>query len=141
MTTPALLGLNNQPDKDTAVEILRGLLTNRPRNVVNYLQESAQVNAQQWRHLYRFFVNTPGGLFNVSGLVTVLFGIKLSDRSCVVSLTQMNADQDLQAFTQTLRKQLSLTDLVLEDLVGTAHETIHWTINPDLKESTPNEQQ
>jgi hypothetical protein len=116
--------------------MLRGLLTG-PRNVINYIQDSVQLNQNQWRHVYRFFVVNSAGLYNISGLITMIFNVKVSDRAQTVSLTQMNAEQDREAFTNALRKQLDLPDLVLEDLLLTAKETLEFVISPMAYEFFP----
>lgn len=123
-------------NRDIAIQMIRGLLTG-PRTVINYTQDSLQASQNQWRHAYRFFIVNPSGLYNISGLVTMIFNVKVSDRAQTFSITQMNADQDRAAFQAALAKALDLPDLVLEDLILTAKETLEFVISPMAYEFFP----
>lgn len=137
-STPVQPGLS-QPSKELAIKTIRGLLTG-PRDVIYFSQDSAQLNERQWRHIYRFFIINSSGLYAISGLITLLFSIKLTDRTQVTSFTQMNAIQDREAFAEALKKQLQLPSLVLEDLFGAAQETIDFVISPNVCEFIDNDE-
>jgi hypothetical protein len=116
--------------------MIRGLLVG-PRNVISYTQDSAKTGETQWRHVYRFFIINPTGLYNISGLVTMLFNVPVSDRAQCFSLTQMSPEQDREAFIQALRKHTNIPDLILEDLVLNAVQTLEFVISPLAYEFFP----
>jgi hypothetical protein len=67
----------------------------------------------------------------------MMFGVKVNDRSQCFSFTQMNAEQDRNAFADSLRRQLILPDLILEDLIASANETLEFVIAPSAIEFFP----
>jgi hypothetical protein len=114
--------------------MIRGLLCG-PR-VINFTQESVQAQ-NQWRHNYRFFIINPTGLYNISGLVTMIFNVPVSDRAQCYSVTQMDPVQDREAFLKSLRQHLEMPDLTLEDLILNAKHTLEFVISPMAYEFLP----
>jgi len=114
--------------------MIRGLLCG-PR-VINYTQESIQ-GQNQWRHSYRFFIVNPTGLYNVSGLVTLIFDVPVGDRTQCFSVTQMTPEQDREAFLKALRGHLEMPDLELTDLLLSAKQTLEFVISPMAYEFLP----
>jgi len=117
-------------NREVAAKVIRGLIKDGPRNAVYYMQESVQVNDKQWRHAYRFFTLSRNALFNISGLITMLFNAKVTDRTQTYSFTQMNAEQDRAAFNQALRKELAIPDLDLDELISSAIDVLEYRLNP-----------
>ena len=122
--------------KEVAIQTIRGLLTG-PRTVISYTQESAQLAQNQWRHNYRFFIINPRWIYNISGLITALFNTRVTDRSLTFSISASNAEQDRENFIRFLRQSLNLPDLILEDLIANAKETLEFVISPQAIQFLP----
>jgi hypothetical protein len=116
--------------------LLKGMLSTRNHPTIHYLYNEEQVGSQI-KHTYKFYIITQGRIFNVSGIITMIFGVTVQDRSQAFSINTLPRNEDTKAFTDALKKQLDLPDLILEDLILTAEQPLEYTIAPSVLEFLP----
>jgi hypothetical protein len=121
-------------DKNNCLDLLKSML---PANPVIYYVNQDEVVGKMTKHTYRFFVINESGHYNVSGLITAIFGANVNDRSCCFSLNALNHEDDIASFKSSLIKLLTLEKLELADLILSAKETLEFTISPNCFEFFP----
>lgn len=121
-------------NKTSCIELLKSMLPSNP--VIYYVHQDEPVN-KMTKHTYRFFVINDSGHYNISGLITAIFGANVNDRSSCFSVNNLNHDDDVASFKSSLIKILDLEKLELADLILSAKETLEFTISPNCFEFFP----
>lgn len=122
-------------NKDNCVAILKGMLSDERPTIYYVSQDERTGNLT--KHTYKFFILNPCGHYNVSGLISAAFGVNVQDRSSAFSINQMSHDDDVKAFRDSLAKIVGEPDLILEDLITSAKETLEFGISPHAIEFLP----
>lgn len=110
------------------------MLANHNRPTIHYLYGEDQLGGGQIRHNYKFFIVVRNRIFNVSGIISMLFGVMVQDRHQAFSINTMPKTEDVKGFTDALRKHIGLEELVLEDLLLNAEQPMEYTIAPGVLE-------
>ena len=135
---PIIMNPNGSPmakfNKDTCTQVLVNML---PKNPVIYYVHQDEPIGKMTKHTYKFFVINEQGHYNVSGLVTAIFGVNVNDRSSTFSVNTMSHEDDVKAFQSNLARLLDQPELQLADLVLSAQETLEFVISPQAMEFVP----
>jgi hypothetical protein len=137
---PSTMNPNGFPEmakfnRDTCIQILRAMLLDE-RPTIHYLHQDEKIGSQI-KHNYRFFVLNNCGHYNVSGLVSAAFGVNVNDRSQAFSVNTLSHEEDIIGFRNNLAKLLSIPELILEDLILSAKETLVFGFSPQAAEFLP----
>lgn len=126
-------------DKETCINILKGMLLD-DRPVIHYVSQDEPVGGmtvKQTKHTYKFFIVNQCGHYNVSGLISAVFGVNVNDRSSAFSINTLTAEEDIKNFRNALSKILEIDDLILEDLITSAKDTLVFGISPQATQFLP----
>jgi hypothetical protein len=104
--------------------------------IIYYIHQDERID-KLTKHTYRFFVINDSGHYNVSGLITAIFGANVNDRSTCFSFNALSHEDDIASFKSSITKILSLEKLELADLILSAKETLEFTISPNCFEFFP----
>jgi hypothetical protein len=124
-------------NKAACIQVLQAMLADQKNPVIYYVRNNEQMSGNRWKHTYRFFIQTNAGLYNVSGAITAAFGVNVTDRSQTYSINILSPDDDLKSFQEAIRKFTDYPELILEDLISSAKETLEFVINPSCFEFMP----
>jgi hypothetical protein len=122
-------------NKNTCTQILSAMLLDE-RPAIHYLHVDEKIGSQT-KHNYRFFVLNNCGHYNVSGLVTACFGVNVNDRSQAFSINTLSHEEDVMGFRNNLAQILGIPELILEDLILSAKETLVFGFSPQAAEFLP----
>jgi hypothetical protein len=121
-------------NKSNCIDLLKSMLPTNP--VIYYVHQDEKVG-QMTKHSYRFFVINDSGHYNISGLITAIFGANVNDRSTCFSVNNLSHEDDITSFKSSLTKVLAIEKLELADLILSAKETLEFTISPNCLEFLP----
>jgi hypothetical protein len=113
------------------------MLVNHNSPIIHYLYGEEQLSGGQIKHTYKFFIVVRNRIFNVSGLISMAFGVTVQDRSQAFSVNTLPKSEDVKAFTDALRKHIGLDELTLEDLVVSAEQPMEYILSPAVMEFMP----
>lgn len=121
-------------NKGNCIQILRGMLAENP--VIYYVHQDDPIG-KITKHSYKFFIINSSGHYNISGLVTAIFGVNVNDRSTTFSINAMSHEDDIKSFQSNLAKLIDQPELQLADLILSAKETLDFIISPEAIEFFP----
>ena len=128
LTTPSVY------NKTTCLALLKGMLTKHNYPAIHYLYNEEPAVGGQIKHNYKFFVLVKNRIFNVSGVISMIFGVTVQDRSQAFSINTLTKTDDVKAFTKALREHTELDNLFIEDLLQTAEQPMEYTISSAVTE-------
>lgn len=122
-------------NKSNCVDLLKAMLPEE-KPVVYYVHQDEPAG-KMTKHSYRFFVINDYGHYNVSGLITAIFGANVNDRSTCFSINALSHEEDISSFKTSLAKVLNLEKLDLADLILSAKNTLEFSISPNCFDFFP----
>jgi hypothetical protein len=122
-------------NKDTCIQILRAMLLD-DRPAIHYIHQDEKIGSQT-KHSYRFFVLNNCGHYNVSGLIAAAFGVNVNDRSQAFSVNTLSHEDDVLGFRNSLAQLLGIPELIIEDLILSAKDTLIFGFSPQAAEFLP----
>jgi hypothetical protein len=120
-------------NRESAIALLKGMLAAQTRPAIHFIRAEDVMGPKQIKHTYRFFVVNRSEIYNVSGLITAIFGVTVHDRSQAFSINALSADEDLKNFGEAIRRFTELPVTLVDLLVG-ATDVLNFVINPMLLE-------
>jgi hypothetical protein len=137
---PVLNPITNRPgsipmpvfNKDSCIQLIQNMLAQLPNPVIYFVRQDEPLAGNNIKHIYRFFIVSPQGIYNISGAVTAAFGVVVTDRSQVFAINSLSPEDDLKQFTNSLRNFTKFPNLTLQDLVMSAKDTLELHFSPEI---------
>jgi hypothetical protein len=108
------------------------MLDDQSKPVIHYVRQDDAMPNKMMKHTYRFFIINSTGIYNVSGAITAAFNVGVTDRSMTYSVNNLSPEDDLTSFTNAIKEFTKLPNLVLQDLILSARDTLEFSFSPEV---------